>query len=168
MLVLAVAVIAAATATARLPPAPPPQTAAQTAYMVRVSAKAKVASAAARPAVLRALGDPTLVAGLAACCPGLAGKAPAELLDWVHRQAEVSEVRPLPPASRLPLPASCLLPPTPAHGPLPCPNTPIRHTRQLGVPRMPASYAPRTCARARATHSTAQSHATRPSLLLRA
>eukprot|EP01050_Picozoa_sp_SAG11_P003653 SAG11_NODE_212_length_12275_cov_5.098308_9_plen_444_part_00 len=83
---------AAASANALLPPAPPAMTPWQTKYMEGVSATAKAASAAARPALLRALDDVELRAGLGACCAGIATLPAPALLEWWHAQTDVSEM----------------------------------------------------------------------------
>ena len=61
-------------------------------YMSKVHAEAKVASDAATPAVLAALDDARLRAGLRACCPSVASLSSESLLQRFRDETAVSEM----------------------------------------------------------------------------
>ena len=69
--------------------------------MERVDAAARVASAAAKPRLLRLLAEPGFIEGLRGCCPELEAMTPSQRLDWFDAESAAAEmVRTLLPALR--------------------------------------------------------------------
>ena len=60
--------------------------------MERVEAAARVASAAAKPRLLRLLAEPGFVAGLRGCCPELEAMTPSQRLDWFDAESAAAEM----------------------------------------------------------------------------
>ena len=87
----ALALILAATGAAAAS-TPPRQTAVQRALLAELEPRAAAASAAATPRVLALLGSDAFKAGLAACCPTIASKTPAELLALLEAEVAVAEL----------------------------------------------------------------------------
>ena len=84
----------ASTAPAAAPAAAPPprQTAVQRALIDDLEPRAAAASAAATPAVLALLGSDAFKTGLAACCPTIKSKTPAELLALLEAEVAAAEL----------------------------------------------------------------------------
>ena len=60
--------------------------------MERVEAAARVASAAAKPRLLRLLAEPGFVEGLQGCCPELEAMTPSQRLDWFDAESAAAEM----------------------------------------------------------------------------
>ena len=60
--------------------------------MERVEAAARVASAAAKPRLLRLLAEPGFIEGLRGCCPELEAMTPSQRLDWFDAESAAAEM----------------------------------------------------------------------------
>ncbi len=75
-----------------LGPTPPRQTKVMAAQMAQVQAAAAVASAAAKPRLLKLLSEPGFTAALNECCPELVLMTPQQRLDWFDAESAAAEM----------------------------------------------------------------------------
>eukprot|EP01043_Picozoa_sp_COSAG02_P046183 COSAG02_NODE_4297_length_5538_cov_3.544402_5_plen_791_part_00 len=75
-----------------LGPTPPRQTQVMAAQMVQVQAAAAVASAAAKPRLLKLLSEPGFTTALNECCPELVLMTPQQRLDWFDAESAAAEM----------------------------------------------------------------------------